>query len=236
MHMAQTVIIKKYENRRLYDATNSRYVNLEEVAQLVQQGHDVQVVDAASGEDLTRLILTQIIAEGAKNSESNFPLDILRQMVIASGQASQASAIRYTKAMLDLYKNTFQAMAPALNPFEFLHNPPGTVTPPAQPTASESDPQEPEGRKQTDEMAELQKRIAELEKTVSSFRPGGAASAAGKNPRETAEPQSASREEMSRRNLTDGELCDQFESACAAAWNRRMSRIQVRLNMPFLGT
>jgi len=180
--MAQTVIIKKYENRRLYDATNSRYVNLEEVAQLVQQGHDVQVVDAASGEDLTRLILTQIIAEGAKNSESNFPLDILRQMVIASGQASQASAMRYTKAMLDLYKSTFQAMAPALNPFEFLHDPPGTVTPPAQPAASESDPQEPQGRKETDEMAELQKRIAELEKTVSSFRRGGAAAEAGKNP------------------------------------------------------
>ncbi len=182
MLMAQTVIIKKYENRRLYDATNSRYVNLEEVAQLVQQGHDVQVVDAASGEDLTRLILTQIIAEGAKNSESNFPLDILRQMVIASGQASQASAMRYTKAMLDLYKSTFQAMAPALNPFEFLHDPPGTVTPPPQPAASESDPQEPEGRKETDEMAELQKRIAELEKTVSSFRLGGAAPEAGTNP------------------------------------------------------
>ena len=72
MPMAQTVIIKKYENRRLYDATNSRYVNLEEVAQLVQQGHDVQVVDAASGEDLTRLILTQIIAEGAKNLRIEF--------------------------------------------------------------------------------------------------------------------------------------------------------------------
>src|SRR5437763_307213 len=52
----QRVLIKKYENRRLYDATNSRYVNLEEVAQFVQQGYDVQVVDAASGEDSRRLI------------------------------------------------------------------------------------------------------------------------------------------------------------------------------------
>ena len=88
--MAQTVIIKKYENRRLYDATNSRYVNLEEVAQLVQQGCDVQVVDAASGEDITRLILTQIIAEGAKSSGSNFPLDILRQTNIDSEQSRHA--------------------------------------------------------------------------------------------------------------------------------------------------
>ena len=171
--MAQTVIIKKYENRRLYDATNSRYVNLDEVAQLVHQGHDVQVVDAASGEDITRLILTQIIAEGAKSSDSKFPLDILRQMVIVSGQASQESAIRYTKSMLDLYKNTYQAMAPALNPFEFLHNP--LEPTPAQPAATPSDPQKPEGPRVPDEMAKLQKRIAELEKTVSTFRPAAAA-------------------------------------------------------------
>src|SRR5208283_3006391 len=150
--MAQTVIIKKYENRRLYDATNSRYVNLDEVAQLVQQGHDVQVVDATSGEDLTRQVLTQIIAEGAKNSESNFPLDILRQMVIASDRASQENAVRYTKAMLDLYKSTYQAVAPAINPFEFLRNPQGTVAPPAQPTASGSHTQEPEDSSEPDEM------------------------------------------------------------------------------------
>ena len=75
--MAQkTVVIKKYENRRLYDSTNSRYVNLEEVAQLLQQGNDVQVIDASSGEDITRLILTQIIVEDAKTPESSFPLDL----------------------------------------------------------------------------------------------------------------------------------------------------------------
>ena len=52
------VIIKKYENRRLYDTTNSRYINQDEVAQMLQSGYDVQVVDAATGEDLTRLVLT----------------------------------------------------------------------------------------------------------------------------------------------------------------------------------
>ncbi len=67
------VIIKKYENRRLYDTTNSRYINLDEVAQLVQEGCDVEVVDAATGEDLTRLVLTQIIAEHAKGARLDFP-------------------------------------------------------------------------------------------------------------------------------------------------------------------
>ena len=113
----KTVVIKKYENRRLYDTTNSRYVNLDEVAQLLQQGNDVQVLDAASGEDITRLILTQIIVEDAKTPESNFPLDLLRQMVVASGRASQESALKYMKTMLDLYQSTYRAMPSPLNPF-----------------------------------------------------------------------------------------------------------------------
>ncbi|HWG19610.1 MAG TPA: polyhydroxyalkanoate synthesis regulator DNA-binding domain-containing protein [Terracidiphilus sp.] len=162
---AQSVLIKKYENRRLYDATNSRYVNLDEVAQLVQQGYDVQVVDAASGEDITRLILTQIIAEGAKTADSNFPLDILRQMVIASGRASQESAIRYTKAMLDLYQSTYRAMAPALNPFDFMQNPLGAAA--AHPAAAETQAPQAAGGAEAQEMSELKKRIAELEKVVS---------------------------------------------------------------------
>ena len=132
---AKTILIKKYENRRLYDATNSRYVNLEEVAQMVQQGNDVQVIDVTSGEDITRVILTQIIAEGAKTPDSSFPLDILRQMVIASGRASQEGAVRYAKAMLDLYQSTYRAMSPALNPFEFMQNPMGGTAPASADTA-----------------------------------------------------------------------------------------------------
>jgi polyhydroxyalkanoate synthesis repressor PhaR len=167
---AQNVLIKKYENRRLYDATNSRYVNLEEVAQLVQQGCDVQVVDAASGEDITRLVLTQIIAEGAKTADSNFPLDILRQMVIASGRASQESAIRYTKAMLDLYQSTYRAMVPAINPFDFLQNrvAAGVSPQPPQPETAVTDVVPPAS---SDELAHMKQRIAELEKIVTSINP-----------------------------------------------------------------
>src|SRR5450432_1452746 len=92
------ILIKKYENRRLYDSTNSCYVNLDEVAKMMQNGDNVRVVDATTGEDITRLILTQIIVEDAKTPDSNFPLDVLRQMVIASGKASQESALQYVKA------------------------------------------------------------------------------------------------------------------------------------------
>src|SRR5205823_8013926 len=113
--------------RRLYDTTNSRYVNLEEVAQLLQQGNDVQVVDATTNEDITRLILTQIIVEDAKTPNSTFPLDLLRQMVVASGRASQESALKYMKAMLDVYQNAYRAMPNPLSPFDFMRNPPASA-------------------------------------------------------------------------------------------------------------
>jgi polyhydroxyalkanoate synthesis repressor PhaR len=165
--MAQkTVVIKKYENRRLYDSTNSRYVNLEEVAQLLQQGNDVQVVDAASGEDITRLVLTQIIVEEAKTSESNFPLDLLRQMVVATGRASQESAIQYMKSMFEIYQNAYRAIPNPLNPFEFAQK--DRETPEKQSERSRSaEARVPNAKDpENEEVKELRSRLAELEKRV----------------------------------------------------------------------
>jgi len=81
------IIIKKYPNRRLYDTSAGRYVNLDDVAVLIRQGADVQVVDARTGEDLTRVILTQIIVEDVKGQPAGLPLDLLRQLVIATDKA-----------------------------------------------------------------------------------------------------------------------------------------------------
>jgi polyhydroxyalkanoate synthesis repressor PhaR len=173
----KTVVIKKYENRRLYDTTNSRYVNLEEVAQLLQNGNDVQVFDATSNEDITRLILTQIIVEDAKSPNSNFPLDLLRQMVVASGRASQESALKYMKAMLDIYQNAYRAIGAPFNPFDFMQNlsadrnvardetPAVASDRPAQTRRSEV------GQPDSDEVRELKRRLAELENLVSKLVP-----------------------------------------------------------------
>ena len=175
--MAQkTVVIKKYENRRLYDTTNSRYVNLEEVAQLLQQGNDVQVVDASSGEDITRLILTQIIVEDAKTPESSFPLDLLRQMVVASGRASQESALQYMKAMLEVYQNAYRAMPNPLNPFDYMQNTrasteekpdTGKRTTTGQRTGDSRRPEVKQS--EPEDVEELRSRLAELEKLVSKL-------------------------------------------------------------------
>lgn len=164
----KTILIKKYENRRLYDATNSRYINLEEVARILQRGDEVKVVDAVTGEDITRLILTQIIVDGAKAPDSSFPLDILRDMVIASGRAGQESAIRYTRAMLDLYKSTFQSMSPALNPFEFMQ---GAAAEARKGNDFEGKKvPEKQGVADVGDTESLKNRVAELERLVSTLR------------------------------------------------------------------
>src|SRR5208337_4261252 len=110
----KTLIIKKYENRRLYNTATSQYINQEQVAELVRDGQDIRVVDAASGEDLTRLILAQIVVEDAKAPDSVFPLDVLRQMIVASGRATQESALRYMKAMMDMYQTAYRALPPPM--------------------------------------------------------------------------------------------------------------------------
>ncbi len=99
-----TVVIKKYGNRRLYDMTNSRYVNLEDIAALIRQGKDVQVVDAKSGRDLTRVTLTQVITEDAKDKPTGLPLELLRQLILASDQVRQEFLMWYLKSAFDTYQ------------------------------------------------------------------------------------------------------------------------------------
>jgi polyhydroxyalkanoate synthesis repressor PhaR len=172
------LIIKKYENRRLYDTTNSRYINLEEVAQLVQDGHDLEVVDAATGEDLTRLVLTQIIVEHAKAPDSAFPVDVLRQMVVAGGRATQESTLNYMKAVFDMYQNAYRVITPPLAPFDFARGPQTPLG-----AAPSGFPRAPEGRsagqrkEEGGEVEGLRQRIEELESLVSRF---SAKKAAGK--------------------------------------------------------
>ena len=97
------VVIKKYGNRRLYDTAGSRYVNLEDLAALVRAGKEVRVVDAKSGRDLTRVTLTQIITEDAKDKPTGLPLELLRQLIMASDEVRQEFLMWYLKSAFDTY-------------------------------------------------------------------------------------------------------------------------------------
>jgi polyhydroxyalkanoate synthesis repressor PhaR len=98
------VIIKKYGNRRLYDTTGSRYVNLDDIAALIRAGKEVRVEDAKTGQDLTRVTLTQIITEDARQKPTGLPLELLRQLIVASDQAGQEFIMWYLKSAFDTYQ------------------------------------------------------------------------------------------------------------------------------------
>lgn len=100
------IVIKKYENRRLYDTNASRYVNLDDVAEMVRDGEEIKVVDSKSGEDLTHVILTQIIVESAKETDSPLPTDLLRQLIMASGKAQQELLRKYFRFAANLYEKS----------------------------------------------------------------------------------------------------------------------------------
>ena len=136
------VVVKKYENRRLYDTAASRYVNLDDVARMVREGVEVQVVDARSGEDLTRVILTQVIMEDAKGHESGLPLDLLRKLIVASDRATHEFLTWYLTTVTDMYQKAQSALQ--ARPLDVVRNlfssqpaapPPAT---PARPAAAPS--------------------------------------------------------------------------------------------------
>lgn len=99
------IVVKKYANRRLYDTSAGRYVNLEDLAELIRKGEEIQVVDAKSGEDLTRVVLTQIIVEDAKGQPTGLPLELLRQLIVASDRAGREFMMWYLKSAFDAYRN-----------------------------------------------------------------------------------------------------------------------------------
>ena len=76
-----TVIIKKYANRRLYNMNDSQYIILEDLAKMIRQGKDFVVYDAKSGDDITRSILTQIIVDEENKGNHMLPMSFLREMM-----------------------------------------------------------------------------------------------------------------------------------------------------------
>lgn len=156
------VVIKKYGNRRLYDTSASCYVNLEDIAGIVREGREVQVVDAKSGEDLTRVILTQIITEDARDKPTGLPLELLRQLIVATDQTRQEFILWYLKSAFDTYQTVQetvqnrlgQMQSAILSPMESMKRLLGAT--PSAPRAIEDDA----------EVQRLRRRLAELEKRM----------------------------------------------------------------------
>jgi len=159
MEPSDKVVIKKYGNRRLYDTAGSRYVNLDEVAGFIRQGKDVQVLDAKTGKDLTRVVLTQIITDDARDKPTGLPLELLRQLVVASDEVRREFVMWYLKSAFDAYQKVQSAVQTSigdvqsaiLSPVEIMK---GLLSSTSQPA--------PRGE-EISELQALRKRVAELE-------------------------------------------------------------------------
>src|SRR5919107_3905629 len=104
----QLRLIKKYPNRRLYDTKTSSYITLADVKQMVLKQEEFQVVDAKSGEELTRAILLQIILDEESGGLPMFSSEMLAQMIRFYGSAQQTIIGQYieqnVKAFLAIQK------------------------------------------------------------------------------------------------------------------------------------
>jgi polyhydroxyalkanoate synthesis repressor PhaR len=97
------VTIKKYANRRLYDTESSTYITLDRLAQMVREGREFEVVDAKSGEDITRQVLTQIIVDEESRGSTMLPINFLKQLIGLYGNSMQNFVPQYLEAAMDAF-------------------------------------------------------------------------------------------------------------------------------------
>jgi polyhydroxyalkanoate synthesis repressor PhaR len=154
----RTVVIKKYPNRRLYDTSSSHYINLEDIAAMVRNGKELQVLDADTGEDLTRVTLTQIIVEDAKGQPTGLPLELLRQLIVATDRVGQEFIMWYLKSAFDAYQNVQSSVRSRLNEVQSAAMSPLHVMKNLVAGSSKESPTEP-----ARELQALRARISELE-------------------------------------------------------------------------
>lgn len=190
----EPLLIKRYASRRLYNTETSDYVTLEDIARIIREGREVQIVDLKSGEDVTRQYLLQIIADHESRGENVLPIPVLTDLVRAytsqvqsvlpaflaqSFEMLQRSQAEWMKTMAGSAPNPFTA--PLTAPMammtelqrqqqEFLSNlmGMGKSKPAADETAGQS--AAPEGGDQSaEELAEIRRQLAELKDKLSKL-------------------------------------------------------------------
>ena len=185
-------VIKKYANRRLYHTGTSTYVTLDDLAVMVKRGDNFAVIDAKSGEDITRPVLTQIIFEQeAKTGQNLLPINFMRQLIGFYGDSMQSLVPSYLEHSIQMLTENQQKFREQMtNAFgvpnfgvmddlgqknmDMFRNamamflPFGKVTPTAEGETASVQPAEttpPQGDDLTDlkkELAEMQKRLDKL--------------------------------------------------------------------------
>lgn len=125
--LSDTIIIKKYANRRLYNTASSSYITLEDLAKMVRENVEFVVYDAKSGDDITHSILTQIIMDEEANGGQMLPVSFLRQLIGMYGNSMQALMPSYLEASMANFRENQSKIREAFekglsnNPLAAIH-------------------------------------------------------------------------------------------------------------------
>ena len=189
----ETIVIKRYASRRLYNTSTSEYVALEEVAALIRQGKIIQILDSKTGDDLTRQFLMQIITEQETGSESVLPLNVLMDVVRSYNDQTSSVVPDFLAKSFELLKSQQEEMlssmqnhAPStINPMEIFSleswqkaqeeimnstlgswglSTPQDSHPPAPPKNTH-----PSDGSKKDEVAEIKKQLAEMQEKLKNL-------------------------------------------------------------------
>ena len=177
---AKPLLIKRYASRRLYNTETSDYVTLEDIAGFIRAGREVQIVDLKSGDDLTRQYLLQIVAEHESKGDTVLPTNVLTDLVRSYTSNIQSVVPQFLAASFEMLRESQSKVMGGLpNPMStmpgfdllkkqqeaFLKTVMGGM-----PGWSGSGPA-PEAPEQTsaDELAEIKKQFAELQKKLSKL-------------------------------------------------------------------
>jgi polyhydroxyalkanoate synthesis repressor PhaR len=157
-------VVKRYSNRKLYDTQESRYVTLDEIEEMIRGGKEISVVDAASGEDLTSVTLTQIILEAERHHRGNLPSAFLHQL-IKHGEAWQDFIQRSLRSSLENVTSSQREMDRVFREWAARAGW-GAMVPRAEPRGEGDPPGPREADKLREEVALLRERLRALEERL----------------------------------------------------------------------
>lgn len=177
------LLIKRYASRRLYNTETSDYVTLEDIAGFIRQGREVQIVDLKTGDDLTRQYLLQIVAEHESKGESVLPVDVLTDLVRSYATGMQAVMPQFLASSFEMLRNSQTKMMENLSAFPNpLASVPGFEALRKQQEAflktmmggmpgwgGSGPAKEEETPAAADDIAEIKKQLAELQKKLSKL-------------------------------------------------------------------
>ena len=104
------IVIKKYANRRLYNTGESKYVTLDDLSEMVRQGTDFIVLDAKTGDEITRSVLTQIIFEQESKGQNLLPVQFLRRLIRFYGDQMQGFLPPYLEMSMESFSKAQEQM------------------------------------------------------------------------------------------------------------------------------